>query len=459
MRHTLQSIVISEERILTCCNATFKQASKFVNWKKDPRTHGENHYYHLFDAPSLKWSFDPVPSWLNGAAGGKSYADAVSIQERVCENGLAPKLMINKEYEGALHYAYHLDAGKFAELLKDVATKELGVNHIIANVTHVNQHDNGDIASLTTDIAGQFDGDLFIDCTGFKSLLLGNTLGVKFKDYNHILFTDKAVTIQVPYEDEETPILSHTLSTAQEAGWIWDIGLTNRRGVGYVYSSRHTDDERAEQVLRDYIGNSSQKLKSRTIPIRVGRREQVWKNNCLAIGLSGAFLEPLEASAIFLIEAACYMLADCFPSNRNDMEYVAGNFNRSFAYRWDKVVEFLKLHYVLSGRSDSAFWRDNKNPATVPSALRSKVDYWKNNPPSKYEFNHAYEPFTKESYEFILYGMTTQHNVSPSVSTSCLQKARESFDAVSKAWPEANASLLSNRELLNKIKQYGIKRV
>lgn len=254
MRKTLAKLGISETTFLKKCNASFKQATKFVNWKQAPKNGINNHYYHLFTSLLDPVDFNLAPYWNLGEVGqNKSYADSISVQATICELGLAPKLITNKEFEGIQNYAYHLDAGLFTDLLRDYATSKLGVKHISANVTSVNLDQDGFIGSINTDTAGNIEGDFFVDCTGFKSLLIGDALGIEFKKVNDTLLTDHAVTIQVPHQPDST-IASSTISTAQEAGWTWDIALANRRGTGYVYSSAHTSHERAEEVLREYIG-------------------------------------------------------------------------------------------------------------------------------------------------------------------------------------------------------------
>src|SRR5262249_2882230 len=153
----------------------------------------------------------------------------------------------------------------------------------------------------------------FVDCTGFHSLLLGKTLGVSFKDCVDTLFCDRALAVQVPFETPDAPMASHTISVAQSSGWIWDIGLPTRRGIGYVYSSRHSTDDAAHDTLMRYIGPQHRDLQPRKIPIRPGHRETFWKNNCVAVGLAAGFLEPLEASAIVLIELSAKLIAEQMP--------------------------------------------------------------------------------------------------------------------------------------------------
>jgi flavin-dependent dehydrogenase len=337
MRKTLESLGIDEGEFMRECDATFKQATKFVNWKESPKNNQNNHYYHLFGSVFNPEEFNLSPYWDMGLAGKDlSYAQAIGTQSEVCEQGLGPKKITTPAYQGLQNYAYHLNAGKFSEFIKKHAMNKLGVKYLSANINDVTLDDEGFIKSVSTDAEGTINADFFVDCSGFRSLLLGDALGVKFKNINDILLNDTAVTMQVPYEDVNCDILPYTTSTAQECGWTWDIGLNNRRGVGYVYSSAHCSHERADEVLRNYVGQQAEGIVSRKIDMKIGYREKYWHKNCLAVGMSAAFIEPLEASAIFLIEAAGNMLSDQFPRTRDEMAAVEKKFNRSFHFRWQK---------------------------------------------------------------------------------------------------------------------------
>ncbi|EQD65588.1 tryptophan halogenase, partial [mine drainage metagenome] len=183
-----------------------------------------------------------VPHWLRGGHSA-SFCDFVTPQGRLCDEGLAPKTITHGEYRGAANYAYHLDAGKFGPFLAKHCIENLGVRHVLADLESVNQGESGDITSVSTRQAGELAGDLFIDCSGFSALLIGKALGVGFKECGDVLLCDTALAVQVPYATPDAPMPSQTIATAQDAGWIWDICLPTRRGVGYVYSSRHTSEE------------------------------------------------------------------------------------------------------------------------------------------------------------------------------------------------------------------------
>ena len=202
--------------------------------------------------------------------------------------------------------------------------------------------------------------------------MLGQHYQVPFITCKDVLFLDTALAVQVPYADDNSEIASHTISTAQEAGWIWDIGLSTRRGVGHVYASKYSSEEHAREALKAYIKpsfNNVDELTVRKIDINPGRRETFWHRNCVAVGLAAGFLEPLEASALVLVEMSAQMIAEQMPATREAMDVVAKRFNSTFNYRWDRIIDFLKLHYILSKRTDNAFWIDNRDPATIPHSL------------------------------------------------------------------------------------------
>src|ERR1700744_1616924 len=278
MRASLEKMGVSETALFRHCDASFKQGGKFARWMTGAE---DDSYYHPLMVPQGFSQVNLVPHWLlNGQP--RTFCDFVTPQGRLCDDGLAPKTITDGEYRAVANYAYHLDASKFAPFLARHCTEKLGVRHVLADVVSVNQKESGDIEGVLTPQAGEISGDLFIDCSGFSALLIGKTLGVGFKDCSDVLFCDTALAAQVPYETPDAPMASQTISTAQEAGWIWDIGLPTRRGIGYVYSSRHSTEEAARATLRRYIGPQHE-LEARKIPIRSGHRQTFWRNNCVAV--------------------------------------------------------------------------------------------------------------------------------------------------------------------------------
>lgn len=403
MRRTLQRIGIPEAEFLLACDASFKQGTRFDGWSSGT---GER-YHHPFVPPVDGDPRDVVGAWSRQGSGA-SFAEAVSPQPRVSALNLAPRQKAMPDYAGALNYAYHLDAAKLADLLTRHATQRLGVRHVRDHVTGVTMAEDGDVAAVRTRSSGDIEGDLFIDCTGHAALLIGGQYDVPFVDRSDVLFNDRALAVQVPVPPA-TPIAAHTIATAHAAGWLWDISLPERRGVGCVYSSRHMSDDDAAATLDAYLAETAPwadptSLSVRRLTFRSGHRERFWERNCLAVGLSAGFLEPLEASAIVLIELSLEALVDNFPATRGAMDVHARRFNALFSYRWDRIVEFLKLHYVLS-RREEPYWRDHRAAETIPPALADLLQIWPHQPPSAYDLPAANEVFPAASYQYVLYGM------------------------------------------------------
>ena len=453
MRSTLERMGVSETAFFRECDAAFKQGGQFARWTSGAE---DDAYYHPLMFPQGFHQVNLVPHWLRDGA-GRSFCDFVTPQGRLCDEGLAPKAITNAEYRGPANYAYHLDAGKFAPFLAKHCAEKLGVRHVLADITSVKQRESGDIESVLTQQAGTIGGDLWVDCSGFSALLLGKTLGVAFRPCSDVLFCDTALAVQVPFGTPDAPMASHTIATAHDAGWTWDIALPTRRGVGYVYSSRHTTEEAARQTLLNYIGAQHANLPVRKIPIRGGHRELFWKNNCLAIGLASGFLEPLESSAIVLVELSAKLLAEQMPACREVMDIVARRFNEVTTYRFGRIIDFLKLHYCLTRRTDTAFWRDNADPASVPPRLQDLLTLWKYQSPWSFdELDRLEEVFPAASYQYVLYGMGFRTEVVPEETAESAPAAARLVRENDQITGDMRARLPKNRELLNKIYQYGM---
>ncbi|HTV78159.1 MAG TPA: tryptophan halogenase family protein [Steroidobacteraceae bacterium] len=456
IRATLSRMGISETALFRECDAAFKQGGEFAGWATGA---ADDRYYHPLMLPHGFSQLNLVPHWLRGP-GGRSFCDFVTPQGRLCEAGLAPKTITHAEYRGPANYAYHLDAGKFAPFLARHCTEKLAVRHVLADITEVRQRECGDIESLLTRQAGAISADLFVDCSGFSALLIGKTLGVPFRSCSDILFCDTALAVQVPFGTADAPLASHTIATAHEAGWTWDICLPTRRGVGYVYSSGHCSEEQARETLLRYIGTQHRDLPVRKIPIRAGHRESFWKHNCVAIGLASGFLEPLESSSIVLVELSAKLLAEQMPVCREVMDIVARRFNDVTTYRFGRIIDFLKLHYVLTRRTDTAFWRDNVERSSVPGRLRDLLTLWTYQSPWFFdELDRLEEVFPAASYQYVLYGMGFRTEVVPEETQETATTAARLVRENDQTTGEMRAGLPKNRELLNKIYQYGLQPV
>lgn len=449
IKGTLAAIGIPEARFLQSCQATFKQGIRFDHWVREPGQPGTDHYVHPFSQPSQRpGAPELLPYWLLGLGGpDKAFAAATTLQKAVADASHGPKRPSDADYLGPMNYAYHFDAGRLAALLCEQG-QALGVQRLLGTVERVDLDERGAIAALHTREGECLRADLYIDCSGFRARLIGEALGSPFKDCADVLFVDRAVALQVPYPAADTPIPSYTIASAQPSGWIWDIPLQARRGVGHVYSSRHQDADQAEQALRRHIGPAAQDLTARHLPLRIGYREQQWVHNCVAVGLSGGFLEPLESSGIGLIETAAYLISYLFPFD-GDMGAVARQFNTLMSERYARIVDFIKLHYALSQRRDSAFWRDNTDPASWTDSLRDRLAQWRCRPPHRLDFITDLEMYPPSSWQYVLYGMEypTQLGAAAAALTRS-EEARHEFRMIEQLGQHALRDLPRHRQLL-----------
>jgi tryptophan halogenase len=459
MRDTLRNVGVTETDFIRECDASFKQGSKFQQWVTQRE---DDYYFHPFVLPQGYTEANLVAGWLERHA-DVPFADLVSFQPHLCAHGKAPKQAATPEYAAVANYAYHLDAGKFGLFLRKHCIEQLGVRHILDHVVGVNAHHNGDIASVQTKENGAVAGDLFVDCSGMQSLLLGQHYDVPFNSQKHVLFNDSALAMQVPYQSDDSPIASQTISTAQRNGWIWDIGLPTRRGVGHVYSSAHTSDEAAERELRAYVertSGASNMPPPRKLSFNPGYRDRFWHRNCVAIGLSAGFIEPLEASAIALVELSAAMLRDQMPATRLAMDIVSRRFNDSFTYRWERVIDFLKLHYVLTKRTDTDFWRDNCRAESIPERLQDLLTLWRHQPPSRYDFHRVEEVFPSASYQYVLYGMGFRpDHAGTSRRADQADRADGFFREAAALTGKMLPALPTNRALIDHIKRHGLSKI
>ncbi len=459
MRDTLRKIGVSESDFFRECDAAFKQGSRFNRW-----VDGSEHdaYFHPFVLPQGYGDADLAARWEDQHP-QVPFADLVSFQPHLCVQGKAPKQAATPEFAAVANYGYHLDAGKFGVFLRRHCVDKLGVRHVQDHVQAITSHENGDIATLSLRAQGALAGDLFIDCSGMQSLLLGQHYGIEFLSQKHVLFNDSALAVQVPYPADDSPIASQTTSTAQSCGWIWDIGLPTRRGIGHVYSSAHTSDAQAEAALRAYItasGGPADIATPRKLGFQPGYRKQFWHRNCLAIGLSAGFIEPLEASALALVELSVAMLSDDMPATRGAMDIVARRFNDAFTYRWERVIEFLKLHYVLSRRTDSAYWHDNRQAASIPPRLDELLTLWRHRAPSRNDFYRVEEVFPSASYQYILYGMGFASDAASTARRAAQSPlADEFFQQAAALTRKMLPALPTNRALIEHVRAYGFARV
>ena len=424
IRKSLQAFGIDETALFRQCDASFKQSIKFINWRERAPGGEMSAFHHLFDPPS-PFGEDLTGFWLDELATGPkpvAFDEALSPQHFSCEAQKAPKTLSSAPYQGAHAYAYHFDAAKFAKLLRDNAIRRFGVEHVQDHLVEVEcaqqqgsdtdeRKDERKIVALHLRASGRRSFDFYLDCSGFSGLLMEQALGVEFTSLADKLWMNKALVTQVANRPD-TPLPPYTRATAHQAGWIWDIALPERRGVGLVYCDRYLSDEQAREKLKRYLsetGGEGQSVSEfRSLSMRMGHLQKFWQGNCVALGLAQGFLEPLEATSILLTDFAASLLARKFPTSSAALPVLEARFNRIVGHAWQAVIDFVALHYQLSDRSDAAFWRDYRDhldTRPVSDELARRLQLWQHFTPHPDDFFSQFEVFGVDNYLYLLYGM------------------------------------------------------
>ena len=275
------------------------------------------------------------------------------------------------EQRAQFPYAYHFDAALLAKYLTGYAVQR-GVRHVRADVAEVARDARGWITYVRTAQGEELPADLFVDCTGFKGLLINKALGEPFVSFEKFLPNNRAVALRVPRDHGAGTMAPYTTATAMDAGWIWNIPLFGRDGTGYVYSDDYCTPEEAERTLRAFAAPGREDLDASHIRMRVGCTRQPWVNNCVAIGLSSAFVEPLESTGIFFIQYGIEQLVKHFPDKRWD-PVLTSRYNDAFGRVVDGIKEFLIMHYRAAGRRDTPYWRAARE-REIPEALAARLE-------------------------------------------------------------------------------------
>jgi tryptophan 7-halogenase len=433
---------VEEADFMRRCSATYKLGILFSDWiRKDHR------YWHMFGPCGGRINgLDLFHFWMKMRQEGRDSAEysSYSLQTILSEAEKGPRpIEGDSRVIEAGTYAYHLDAAGFATYLREIATSE-GVIHIYGNVREVQRAADGSIAAI--DIGGerQFVADFYVDCTGFAGVLVEKALEDRWIDWSNVLLCDPAVVLPLPRSEAIAP---YTRSTALEAGWMWQIPLSTRTGNGYVHSSAHIEPEAAaEALIKRTDLRRARAADPRFLRMRVGRRTRFWLHNCVAVGLSSGFIEPLESTGIHLIQRAIELLIDHLP----DMELAdppRRAYNRAMAGLYDEVRDFVLLHYYLT-RRDEPFWRDSR-AVPLPDSLSEAL--------ALYKETGKLEPidttvFADTNYFFILAGgdllprrTLPRAALAPSGETrQVLDRIREQNMVFARAMP-------SHRELIDSI--------
>jgi tryptophan halogenase len=421
LKEVLTNLGIDEYEFMRRTNATFKHAIRYNNWQMNPANDRPDYYYHPFEnfqaerkdtSPRYYGAIerlvhfsqsDVTNFWWHRAQAGKaqSFAYDIGIQPYLCDAFRAPKTAEMAPYQSEIPYAYHLDAQLFADYLAEIGTG-LGIRHIIDDVTGATLTEQGAIGSVHTREHGEIAGDFFIDCSGFAALLIGKTLKVPLIDYGQYLLCDRAIAMPTPLAGPNPR--PYTSATAADAGWIWEIDLISRSGNGYVYSSKFISDDDAEKYLRRYVGDRAEQAQTLRLKMPPGRRAELWSKNCVAIGLAGGFVEPLESTGIMFIDIGANWLAEFFPFD-GDLPRATARYNSIMASQYDEIRDFIALHYCISQRDDTPFWREVRQRRHIPDSLAERLDLWSQLMPRSLHMREFLQIYNHRNYECILFGM------------------------------------------------------
>lgn len=431
---------INEQEFLIATKGTFKLGIEFRDWGKL----GDK-YFHPFGGHGVDMNgIDFHQYWLHSKQSGNtanledySICSVAAKQAKFILPDNNPKSVLSH-----LRYAYHFDATAYAAFLRKYA-EQRGIIRIEGKIENVATHkDSGNIQSVTLDDGRIIEADFFIDCSGFKALLLEKTLGVKFKDWSHWLPCNRA---QAVASERIEPLIPFTISTAKKAGWQWRIPTQHRTGNGHIYCSDFISDDEANQVLLE--GLDAKPLgDARTIHFQTGCREQFWVKNCVGIGLSSGFLEPLESTSIFLIQQGIARFISLYPDG-NQSEVIRSEYNRLMSREFNQVRDFIILHYHATKRDDSPFWNYCRT-MPIPDSLQHKVDLFK---AAGRVFRDDQELFSKPSWIAVMLGQNIEPEVcEPILSGIPIGDIQRSLDSMNSAMVQAVSRLPSHAEFIHK---------
>lgn len=381
---------INEQAFMSATQATIKLGIAFEHWRDR-----DQHYIHSFGTTGKDhWTAGFQHFWLEGGKRGlaRDYGD-YCLELRAAQENLFSHLP-----NGGINYAFHLDAGRYARFLRTLSEQH-GARRIEGKIGRVlTRQDDGHIEALELEGGERIEGDLFIDCTGFRALLIGQTLGVPFEDWSHWLFCDSAFAVQTA---SVRPPIPYTRSIAGEAGWQWRIPLQHRGGNGIVFSSRFIEQEAARDALMGSI-EGEPLIEPRLLRFCPGQRARAWEKNCVALGLAGGFLEPLESTNIHLIQRGIVRLLQCFPDQLKQADI--DEYNQQTDAEITHIRDFIILHYHVTRRRDTPFWRAAAEMA-IPATLQHRIDLFRE---TARVFRVPNELFAENSWVQVMLGQGIQ---------------------------------------------------
>ena len=446
----LNQLGLSESEFFKHTDATFKVAAHFIDWNRDDNGRPID-FLNVLNAPGaidgrqLADYFITFHPARAAPDAGLEYVRSFSPVVEIVRGNLAPRRPGAPDFSGEVGYTYHFDATKLAAFLKDVATSR-GVKHVLDDVDAVNLDERGFVKSLTLRRQGEHRIDLVIDCTGFRGSILQQALGEPFEPYGDYLLNDRAAVVQIPHKDPRV-IAPVTGATAFSAGWNFRIPLTTRIGTGYIFSSQFISEERAIEELLAFYGEQAKGHEPRIIRMRTGRVRNAWVKNCVALGLASGFIEPLEATAIFMTDLGTRWLHHYLPTQDFEPELAAA-YNRQVRRVFEEVRDFVQLHYYLNNRQDTEFWKAARDGVKLSERLQENLKLWRLTTPEDLDLNSAFL-FSSPVYTLLLIAKGFYKDVRLARASSLDRTAFERYrTAARRARPGQLAGLISHAEFL-----------
>ncbi|WP_214317647.1 tryptophan halogenase family protein [Nonomuraea sediminis] len=414
IRHFFDYLGLRETDWMPRCNATYKLGIRFEDWR-----YPGHHFYHPFERLRVVDGFTLADWWLADPS-DQPFDRRCYVIPALCDARRSPKHFDGELFERSLAgrdhqgrstmseqdtqfpYAFHFDADLLAAFLAEHGTAR-GVRHVVDDVVDVGRDERGWVSHVRTQEHGDLTAGLYVDCTGFRGMIIDKVLGEPFMSYQDYLPNNRAVALRVPADIERQGIRPYTTATAMDAGWIWRIPLFGRDGMGYVYAEEFCDRDEAEQTLRAFAGPASDGLEANHITMRIGRHRDSWVANCVAIGLASGFVEPLESTGIFFIQHGVEQLVKHFPDGQWSSE-LREAYNARVARVLDGVREFLTLHYRCAARNDTPYWKAAKD-RDLPEGMAERLRVWQARLPdgeNVWPYFHGFEPY---SYCTMLLGL------------------------------------------------------
>lgn len=414
---------IDEKAFVRATKGTIKLGIEFENWRQIG-----DRYMHAFGGIGKEFpSCNFHHFWVRSKQLGMSYDfwDFSLAYQAAVQHKFAHLNKIDGVNLPGLSYAYHFDAGLYAQFLRQFS-ENLGVRRVEGKVSQVLRHaDSGDIASLVLQDGQQIHGDLFLDCSGLHALLIEKTLNTGFEDWSHWLPADSALAVPCAAVD---PITPYTKSIAHAKGWQWRIPLQHRIGNGFVYSSKYCTDEEAKATLLANL-DGEPLAEPRKISFKTGRRRKQWNHNVVSIGLSSGFLEPLESTSIHLIQSGILRLLKFFPNN-GISPAMRDEFNRLSQVEFEQIRDFIILHYKLNERTDSQYWLDCAR-MDVPESLRRKMAMFRESGMVQREQD---ELFSEIAWQQVMIGQgvipADYHSMANAIDEKALKELLDNLKAV-----------------------------